>query len=348
METKTFSAVETKVLDEAQGIVETVWTVFGVIDQGKDMAHPGMFTKTFAERGQKVKVLDMHRRDTVMAAIGKPLELRELPREQLPPKVLQDHPEATGGAYARIQFLMDTPEGKGAFIRLQNGVIDEWSYGYDPLDYDHETVKGNNGQDMTIRNLRTVKLYELGPVLWGMVPGTQTVSAKADNGPTEAKPVETTEKYVRVRVRAPGLFEEGSFRTITISADEGIRAVIGKLKGETTTTVQTYLFDNEKWDEERAKKWVKEHKKDWEGAIDVKTDDALLEEWLRRVAALEAKADNAPDGGPRSDMSEQQDVTVEAGPETPTSNERKLKALRKQVEIALLEVQNADNGREEG
>jgi len=171
---------------------------------------------------------------------------------------------------------MDTPEGKGAFIRLREGVVDEWSYGYDALDYDHETIKGTDGQDVTVRNLRTVKLYELGPVLWGMVPGTQTVSAKSE--PSEGKPVETTENYVRVRVRAPGLFEEGSFRTITISADEGIRAVIGRLKGETTTTIQTYLFDKDKWDEERAKKWVKEHKKDWEGMVEAKADAPMKTE----------------------------------------------------------------------
>jgi len=427
METKTLSAIETKVLDEAQGIVETIWTLFGVIDQGKDVAHPGMFTKTFTERGQKVKVLDMHQRDSIMRALGKTVELRELSRGELPPRVVEQHPQATGGAYARIQFLMDTPEGKGAFIRLREGVVDEWSYGYDALDYDHETIKGTDGQDVTVRNLRTVKLYELGPVLWGMVPGTQTVSAKSE--PSEGKPVETTENYVRVRVRAPGLFEEGSFRTITISADEGIRAVIGRLKGETTTTIQTYLFDKDKWDEERAKKWVKEHKKDWEGMVEAKADapmkteadgkhpashylvvedpkevstwhlrvrdvggkpdhrlmgaawaalhggyrgnryegpnqaeaiaklkrlyqqedlelpsksDVQIQELFERVAELEGKGISAPDGGPRFNTSEQLDVTAEAGPETPTSKEQRMQALRHIVEIALLEVQDAD------
>ena len=346
METKTLSAIETKVLDEAQGIVETIWTLFGVIDQGKDMAHPGMFTKTFTERGQKVKVLDMHQRDSIMRALGKPVELRELSRSELPPRIIEEHPQATGGAYARIQFLMDTPEGKGAFIRLRDGVIDEWSYGYDALDYDHETIKGTDGQDVTVRNLRTVKLYELGPVLWGMVPGTQTVSAKSE--PSEGKPVETTENYVRVRVRAPGLFEEDSFRTITISAEEGIRAVIGRLKGETTTTIQTYLFDKEKWDEERAKKWVEEHKKDWEESIDPKAIEFQLEELIQRVSVLEAKAKSAPDGGPRFNTSEQLDVTAEAGPETPTSKEQRMQALRHTVEIALLEVQDERDSGETG
>jgi len=389
-----------------------------VIDQGKDVAHPGMFAKTFAERGQKVKVLDMHRRDSIMRVLGKPLELRELSREALPRGVLQEHPQATGGAYARVQFLMDTPEGKGAFIRLREGVVDEWSYGYDALDYDHETIKGTDGQDVTVRNLRTVKLYELGPVLWGMVPGTQTVSAKAE--PSEGKPVETTENYVRVRVRDPGLFEEGSFRTITISAKEGIKAVIGRLKGETSTTIQTYLFDKEKWTVARAKKWVKDHKKDWEGSIEIKVIslnqritrirnafdnqfnpqsepsvvglrkwwvDEVFEGYLLteraekgdgadspeypyyRVAYQESEAaiifapqaewiggncvfvvgaKSAPDGGPRFHMSEQSDVLTEAGPTTPTSKEQRLRTLGHKLELALLEVQDADDFGETG
>lgn len=73
-------------------------------------------------------------------------------------------------------------------------------------------------------------------------------------------PVETTENYVRVRVRDVGDFQEGSLRTITISKDKGIKAVIGRLKGETTTTVQAYLFDKDKWSEAEAEAWVREHK----------------------------------------------------------------------------------------
>lgn len=73
-------------------------------------------------------------------------------------------------------------------------------------------------------------------------------------------PVDVTENYIRVRVKDPDLFQEDSFRTIDISEDEGIKAVIGKLEGETKTTVQAYLFDKEKWDKERAVAWVEEHK----------------------------------------------------------------------------------------
>lgn len=71
----------------------------------------------------------------------------------------------------------------------------------------------------------------------------------------------TTEDYVRVRVKQPSAFEEGSFRTITIDAKKGVKAVIGRLKGETSTTVQAYLFEKDKWDEGKAKAWVTAHGK---------------------------------------------------------------------------------------
>lgn len=76
---------------------------------------------------------------------------------------------------------------------------------------------------------------------------------------SEGKPVEETEEYIRIRVRNPGDFQPGTFRTVWISKKDGINSVQGRLKGETTMTVQSLLFDKEKWTKERALAWVKEH-----------------------------------------------------------------------------------------
>ena len=70
---------------------------------------------------------------------------------------------------------------------------------------------------------------------------------------------EITEKKVRIPVADKGSFQKDSFRTITLSAKDGIKAVIGRKKGETKTTVQSILFDKERWTMERAKAWVKKH-----------------------------------------------------------------------------------------
>lgn len=185
MERKTFPAVVTKT-DADQGIVSAVFAVFGNIDEGNDVVHPGAFAKTFAERGQKVLVLDQHQTDSIMRALGKPVSLRELERDDLPDEMKAQHPNAVGGAEAEIQFLMDTPEGKGAFIRLKAGAVSEWSFGYDVLDADFSKAT-RDGEEITIRNLRTLKLYEVSPVLWGMNQATLTTGAKSGE-PTEGKP----------------------------------------------------------------------------------------------------------------------------------------------------------------
>jgi len=73
-------------------------------------------------------------------------------------------------------------------------------------------------------------------------------------------PWEETEEFIRSGHRDPGEFEPNSLRTIWITEKEGIKAVIGKPKGETTTQVVSYLFLKEKgWNLERAKAWFHEH-----------------------------------------------------------------------------------------
>jgi hypothetical protein len=60
------------------------------------------------------------------------------------------------------------------------------------------------------------------------------------------------------RVRDPGAFEKNSFRRKKL--DTGIIIIIGHLKGETTTTTQSYRFDADVFTAAEAKAWLKEHK----------------------------------------------------------------------------------------
>lgn len=182
MERKTFPGMVVKA-DEDQGIVDAFFAIFGNVDEGQDVMHPGAFAKTFSERGNKVRVLDNHRTDSIMRAIGKPVMLKEVSRDELPGDLLLRHPDATGGAFASIQMLMDTPEGRGAFVRLRDKAITEWSFGYDPIGFDFDT-RQDNGREVNVRNLREVKLYEISPVLFAMNEATTTVGAKGVSGAT--------------------------------------------------------------------------------------------------------------------------------------------------------------------
>jgi cation transport regulator len=74
-----------------------------------------------------------------------------------------------------------------------------------------------------------------------------------------AKEPDVTDGYIRFRQREPSEFKKGSFRTITLSEKKGIKAVIGVLKGKTTTVIQSYIFDKNKFTVDEAKKWLKDH-----------------------------------------------------------------------------------------
>jgi len=59
------------------------------------------------------------------------------------------------------------------------------------------------------------------------------------------------------RIKEPGLFEEGSFRRISQGK---ISIIIGRLKGQTTTTTQAFRYPKGKWDADEAKKHCEENK----------------------------------------------------------------------------------------
>jgi len=75
-------------------------------------------------------------------------------------------------------------------------------------------------------------------------------------------PWETTDRYIRSGHRSPEEFQPESLRTIILSEDEGVRAIIGKPKGKHTMEILSYLFDVSKgWTLDKAKAWFEKHHK---------------------------------------------------------------------------------------
>lgn len=60
------------------------------------------------------------------------------------------------------------------------------------------------------------------------------------------------------RIRDPGAFDPESFRSKDLK--NGIRIILGKLKGEDTMTLQAYRFSIDKFTSEEAKKWLEDNK----------------------------------------------------------------------------------------
>ncbi len=74
-------------------------------------------------------------------------------------------------------------------------------------------------------------------------------------------PVDVTDNYVRVDVKAPGDFQKGTLRTMDLDVARGIKAIIERPKGKNLSDVQAYLFESEKdWNEKKAEAWVKKNK----------------------------------------------------------------------------------------
>lgn len=76
---------------------------------------------------------------------------------------------------------------------------------------------------------------------------------------------EETAKFIHIPIRDKALFVQEMDRTITLSASEGIEAVIGKLQSDPSgpTHIQTYLFAKDKgWTMEKAQAWVTQHRND--------------------------------------------------------------------------------------
>ena len=74
---------------------------------------------------------------------------------------------------------------------------------------------------------------------------------------------EETADFIHIPIRDAGDFVDGSFRTIELSADQGIEAVIGKLKTapEGSTHIQKFIFAKAKgWTMDKAQSWANDHK----------------------------------------------------------------------------------------
>jgi len=248
-ERKSFPLVlEEKAVDLEEGTFGAYFAVTGNFD-GEDIIDKGAFKKTLAEGGHRVKLYHIH---DWREPIGNPLELKEVPRSKLPKEVLERAPDATGGLYARCKISLTT-RGQDDLILLRDGVLNEGSIGYDTIKEAWDELEDG----VQVRHIKELKLYDISLVPLAMNAAAVVTDVK------EFKP-EETEEYIHIPVRAAGDFVEGSFRTITISADQGIKAVIGKLTSDPdgSTKIQKYLFAKDKgWTMEKARAWVKEHKK---------------------------------------------------------------------------------------
>jgi len=158
-ERKAFTPHEFK-LDEA-GSVTVAFAQLDVIDHDDDVTLPGAFPA----------------KSVPMSAYGHTSWLGELP---IGKGVIR---EEAGWATFAGSFLMETDQGRNGYHTVKAMAdLQEWSYGYDPLDFSFEQRDGKQ-----VRVLRKVDVFEVSPVLVGAGIGTHTRAIKS-GGPGAGLP----------------------------------------------------------------------------------------------------------------------------------------------------------------
>jgi HK97 family phage prohead protease len=138
---------------DADGTVEGYASLFGAIDQARDMVMPGAFTKTLNERGlRKIPMLFQH---DPAEPVGIWLELTEDFR----------------GLRARGKLIPDVARARELLALLRAGAIDGLSIGY-------RTQRGVIDPRTRVRKLYQVDLWEISIVTFPLLDGARVAAMK--------------------------------------------------------------------------------------------------------------------------------------------------------------------------
>jgi len=137
----------------SDGNVEGYASLFGEVDQARDMVMPGAFTKTLAQRGlRKIPMLFQH----------DPAE---------PVGIWLDLHEDFRGLWARGRLIPDVARGRELFALVEQGAIDGLSIGY-------RTVRSQIDPKTRVRKLYQVDLWEVSIVTFPLLAGARVRAVK--------------------------------------------------------------------------------------------------------------------------------------------------------------------------
>ena len=135
------------------GTVEGYASLFGEIDQARDMVMPGAFTQTLQSRGlRRIPMLFQH---DPSEPVGIWLDLHEDFR----------------GLWARGRLIPEVARGRELFALVEQGAIDGLSIGY-------RTVRGRIDPKTRVRRLYQVDLWEVSIVTFPLLAGARVRAVK--------------------------------------------------------------------------------------------------------------------------------------------------------------------------
>jgi phage head maturation protease len=158
---------------------------------------------------------------------------------------------------------------------------------------------------------------------------------------------EETEEFIHIPVRSVADFVDGSFKTITIDAGKGIKAVIGKLKSDPqgSTHVQKYIFDKSKgWTLASAQAWVNDHKKEYEEIkleelnLDLPIPDIKMgfdiDSLIKRIYEITEENNNLKEKTDKLEL-EKKDLELKIGAVLNKKNKQDLKDAQEKIQNVL-------------
>jgi HK97 family phage prohead protease len=142
---------------DAEGVVEGYASLFGELDQARDMVMPGAFRETLRLRGlRRIPMLFQH---DPAQPVGIWLELREDGR----------------GLFARGRLIPEVARAKELLALVRAGAIDGLSIGF-------RTVKGRVDPRSRIRKLDQIDLWEISIVTFPLLTGARVQAVKDVRG----------------------------------------------------------------------------------------------------------------------------------------------------------------------
>lgn len=237
-------------------------STFGNKDEGDDIVAEGAFTKDLKRTKGKVPILADH---NIREHIGYNMKAEEVKKGLAVEGKLDLNVQRAREKHSLAKMAKELGVKMGLSIGyevvkksfdgstriLEEVKLHEYSFTAFPMNV-RATVGNMKGVEMCIDRPFDSALMALS--------GLINKDAEGNLLETKLEP-EETENQVSIRLKSPGLFQANSFRQITLQKDAPrVFAIIGRLKGETTTTEQSLRFPKaDGWDIPKAVKWARDH-----------------------------------------------------------------------------------------